>query len=90
MIESFIPSLIIAASTVVAFVVGRVMAWATRRTRLFHIVRVLVVLLSIAAAVFFVWSRSSRYALLLPAAFVVGFVTHGSGQVSPGLFDRQD
>lgn len=90
MFESFVPSLVIAASTVVAFVVGRLIAWTAHRTRSFRIVRVLVVLLSIAAAAFFVWSRSSRYALLLPAAFVVGFVTHHSGRIAPGLFDRKD
>ena len=88
MLDAFIPSLIIAASTVVAFVAGRLVGWAAARARATRIACALVLLLSIGAALFFWFSPSSRYTLLLPAAFAAGFFMYGGRRMTPGVFDR--
>ena len=90
MLDAFVPSLIIAVSTVVAFVAGRIVGWLAERVRMTRLLRVLVILLSIGVALFFWFSPSSRYALLLPAAFAVGFLAHGGRRFVPGLFDREE
>lgn len=87
MLESFVPSIIIAASAVGAFAAGRLIGWLAARTRLLRSVRIVVVALSIGVALFFHFSRSSRYALLLPVSFAIGCFTHGRRPIAPGVFD---
>lgn len=87
MSESFVPSVIIALSTSAAFAAGRVVAWAGRRSaRATALLRIAVVALSLLAAGYFLVSRSSRYALLLPAAFTAGCLTFERGRVAPQVF----
>jgi hypothetical protein len=89
MFETFVPSLIIAASAVAAFAIGRLIAWAASRSRWFGAVRVAAITLAAGAAMFFWFSPSSRYALLLPLGLVLGFLTQGRRAIAPGLFDSK-
>lgn len=87
-IGSWAPSLIIAISTVSAFVAGRVIAWlATRWPRSVRRVRIVTVLVAAAVAAYFYFSPASRYALLLPAAFAFGHLSYGHSRMVPRLFD---
>lgn len=88
MFETFLPSLVIAGSAVAAFAVGRLVAWTASRSGFFRIVRAVAIALAAGVALFFWFSPSSRYALLLPLGFVLGFLTHGRREIAPGLFDR--
>lgn len=89
MLDAFVPSLIIVASTVAAFVAGRVVAWFAARTRTTRIVRLIVLLLALGFALFFWVSPSSRYALLLPAGFALGFLAYGGRRIAPGVFEER-
>jgi len=89
MLDAFIPSLIIVASTVTAFVVGRGVAWGSARMRITRVARVIVFMVAIGFALFFWYSPASRYALLLPAGFAVGFFLYGGRRMAPRVFDRE-
>ena len=80
-----VPSLIIVVSTSVAFAIGRVIGWATRRRARFARVAVVLISLWFAAAV--LTGGGSRYALLLPFAFTVGCFSYGRRRFAPGVFD---
>ena len=85
---SLVPSLIIAASTVVAFVLGRALAWLVSRwPRSVRPIRIAVLIASVIVALFFYFSPSSRYALLLPVAFAFGHLTYGHSRIAPRVFD---
>ena len=87
-IASWAPSLIIAASTVCAFVLGRALAWLVGRwSRRVRATRIAVVVVSVIVALYFYFSPSSRYALLLPAAFALGHLTYGHSRIAPRVFD---
>ena len=84
--QQFWPSIVIALSACAAFAAGRLIAWiASRSARGTRIVRWCVLTASLGAALFFYFSPSSRYALLLPAAFALGFLTFERGR-SDGIF----
>lgn len=89
MIESWIPSLIIVASTVAAWAAGRALRWVVARyvPRAARRVRTAVIAAAAVVAVWFLATPSSRYALLLPAAFAVAYVSAGE-RIAPGVFDR--
>lgn len=84
-LASFWPSVVIALSVSAAFVAGRLAAWLTPPSAR-QIVWIVVLVLSLAVAAFFLVSRSSRYAQLLPAAFALGFLSHGRPTIGPGVF----
>jgi hypothetical protein len=77
----------IALATFVAFVIGRVLALPIRSRRALRIGRGVVIALSAIVALFFYLSPSSRYALLLPAAFAVGFLSRRRRE-NTTVFDR--
>lgn len=77
----------IAASTVSAFVAGRILAWcAARWPGLALPLRILVLTLTALAVVWVLVTPSSRYALLLPAAFALAFFSFGHTRIAPGVF----
>jgi uncharacterized membrane protein len=87
-IASWIPSLQIALSTVAAFAIGRALAWAfSGRPRIARALRAVVLVIALAVAVYFYLSPSSRYALLLPAAFLFGHWSYGHTRMARGIFD---
>ena len=83
--ESFVPSLIIVVSTSVAFAVGRLIGWATRRRA--RVLRVGVVVISLWFAGVVLLGSASRYALLLPLALTVGCFSYGGRRFAPGVFE---
>lgn len=86
-IESWGPSLTIAASTAAAFAIGRILAWlGARWPRVGRLLRIVVPFVALLAAVYFLVTPSSRYALLLPAAFVLAFLSYGHTRIAPGVF----
>jgi hypothetical protein len=86
-IESLVPSFIIGASTVAAFVLGRVLTALAARVTPLRVVRMAVLLIACVAAAFFYFSPSSRYALLLPAGFAAGSLTYARRRFVPGVFE---
>jgi hypothetical protein len=82
--DAFVPSLIIVVSTSVAFAIGRLIGWATRRRARF--VRVGVVLISLWSAGVILMGSASRYALLLPLALTIGCFSYGRRDFAPGVF----
>jgi energy-converting hydrogenase Eha subunit A len=91
LLGSFLPSLIIAVSVSAAFAIGWLSGRLVRRSaRATQIMRTGVIALSVAAAVFFVRTHSSRYALLLPVAFTAGAFAAGRRRFAPPVFpDRR-
>jgi Na+/melibiose symporter-like transporter len=78
----------IALTTCAVFLAGRLIAWlAPRSARAIQIVRGVVIAVSIMVALYFYFSPSSRYALLLPAAFALGCLTLDRRQTVQ-LFER--
>lgn len=66
----------IALSVCAAFAVGRLAGiLASRFPRAARPVRIAVVVVSVAVAIFFLRSNASRYALLLPLALTAGTLT---------------
>lgn len=89
MFESWGASLMMALSTVAAFVVGRLLAFVVRRSpRARRRMQIAVLATATLAVVYFLVTPSSRYALLLPAAFAFAFVTYGHARMAPGVFDK--
>lgn len=88
MIRNWYPSLVIATSTVAAFVAGRLLAALVRRRRTARWMRAAVLMFAVAAAVYFYVTPSSRYALLLPVALAAGHLTFGHARMAPRVFDE--
>ena len=88
-LESIWPSIVIALSTCGAFAAGRLVAWITRRpARAASVARLCVIVVSVAVALFFYFTPSSRYALLLPIAFAAGFLSFRRKRFAPEIFRR--
>jgi Na+/proline symporter len=79
----------IALATFVAFVIGRVLALPIRSSRAVRIGRGVVIAVSALVALYFYLSPSSRYALLLPAAFAFGFLSRRRRK-NTALFERDE
>ncbi|HEX7707223.1 MAG TPA: hypothetical protein VF701_12260 [Thermoanaerobaculia bacterium] len=79
----------IALATFAAFVIGRLLALPIRSGRALRIGKGVVIALSALVALYFYFSPSSRYALLLPAAFAFGFLSYRRRK-NTTLFDRNE
>lgn len=89
-LSSFIPSVIIALSTIAMFACGRLIAWVTPASHVIEAaVRAVVMFVTLAAFIYFYFSPSSRYALLLPIGFAAGYFSFGRKNVPPGIFERR-